>query len=34
VQTAHWDRKAVVFGAVTRGGMVRAEVVRIVEVTS
>ncbi|HEU5476638.1 MAG TPA: IS1595 family transposase [Gaiellaceae bacterium] len=27
MQTAYWDRKAVVFGAVTRGGMVRAEVV-------
>ena len=27
MQTAYWDRKAVVFGAVTRGGQVRAEVV-------
>lgn len=27
MQTAHWDRKAVVFGAVERGGQVRAEVV-------
>ena len=27
MQTAYWDRKAVVFGAVTRGGKVRAEVV-------
>jgi transposase len=27
MQTAYWDRKAVVFGAVVRGGQVRAEVV-------
>ncbi len=27
MQTAYWDRKAVVFGAVTRGGQVRATVV-------
>lgn len=27
MQTSYWDRKAVVFGAVTRGGQVRAEVV-------
>jgi transposase-like protein len=27
MQTAYWDRKAVVFGAVERGGRIRAEVV-------
>jgi transposase-like protein len=27
MQTAHWDRKAIVFGAVERGGRVRAEVI-------
>src|SRR3954463_7845507 len=27
MQTSHWDRKAVVFGAVERGGKIRAEVI-------
>lgn len=27
MQTAYWDRKAVVFGAVERGGRIRAEVI-------
>jgi len=27
MQTAHWDRKAVVFGAVERGGRIRASVI-------